>query len=214
LKLGADGSAVFGTQRYRALVFVNPDYEKPTTFAFLRRVAASKTALFLRGQAETGWDGRPLPRSETSIPNAHANPTPSLVAEFLWNWHSPRDKQPSDLAKLTDGTCILARGEKNPAGDEIREDFTCGQTEIHVEATGVFGIRIGPAGELQALAASGLRRIDAGNFHLNLPEPTDLALWRTGNELHGVVQGAAIIPAELLQITRDWSRLDLAPLAE
>jgi hypothetical protein len=214
LKLGADGSVAFGTQRYRALVFVNPNYEKPATFAFLRRVAASKTALFLRGRATTGWDGRPLPLSEASIPNAHANPTPSLVAEFLWNWHSPRHKQPSDLATLTDGTCILARGEKNPSGDDIREDFTCGSTEVHVEATGVFGIRVGPAGCLQAMAASGLRRVDAGGFHLNLPVPTDFALWRDAAGMHGAVQGASAVPEELLRLTKDWLKLDLAPMPE
>jgi hypothetical protein len=214
LKIAADGSVVFGTQRYRALIFVNPDYEPAGTFAFLRRVAASKTTLFIRGRAETGWDGDRLAEGETNVPGAHADPTPSLIAEFLWKWHTPRRTMPLDLAKLTDGTCILARGDKDPAGDEIQEDFTCGQTPVHVEATGVIGIRMGQSGELQALAASSLRRVDAGNFHLKLSSPADLALWRTGGELHGVVQGVAAIPAELQELTKDWLRLDVAPFPE
>ena len=214
LKIAADGMVVFGTQRYRALIFVNPDYESPGTFAFLRRVATSKTTLFMRGSGETGWDGKRLAESETNVPGAHADPTPALVAEFLWNWHTLRRAMPLDLTKLSDGTCILARGEKNPAGDEIQEDFMCGQTLVHVEATGVFGIRMRQAGGLQALAVSGLRHVDAGNFHLKLPAPTDLALWRTGSELHGVVQGLAAVPEELLQLTKDWLRLDVAPPPE
>lgn len=214
LKIAADGMVAFGVQRYRALVFVNGDYEPPATFAFLRRVAESKTALFIRGRAETGWDGNPRAQSETNVPGAHADPTPSLVSQFLWNWHTLRRAMPLDLAKLTDGTCILARGEKDPVGDEINEDFACGQTAVHVEATGVFAIRIGPQGRLQALAASGLRRIDAGDFHLKLSAPTDLAIWRTGDELQGVVQGMAAVPAELLALTKNWLHLDVAPPPE
>jgi hypothetical protein len=211
LKIGEDGTAVYGTQRYRALVFVNLDYEPPSTFAFLRRVAASKTILFVRGRAETAWDGSRIPASETDVPGAHADPTPQLVAEFLWNWHTLRRPLPLDLAKLTDGTCILARGEKNPAGDDILEDFACGGAAVHAEATGVFGIKVAQSGGVQALAASGLRRVDVGSFHLKLSTPTDLALWRTGNELHGMVQGVAAVPPELLELTKNWLRLDLAP---
>lgn len=214
LKIAADGLVEYGVQRYRAIVFVNSDYEPPETFAFLRRVVTSKTALFVRGRAETGWNGNRLTNGETNIASAHADATPSLVAEFLRNWHEPGRSVPFDLTKLTDGTCILARGEKKLTGDEIREDFTCGKTSIHVEATGVFGIRIGPSGELEALAASDLRQVDAGDFHLKLFAPTDLALWRTGRELHGVVQGVAAVPPELLNITKDWSRLDVAPPPE
>jgi hypothetical protein len=214
LKIGADGLVAYGTQSYRALVFVNPDFEPAGTFAFLRRVAASKTALFIRGRAETAWDGSRLSESETRVPGAHADPTPSLVRQFLWNWHTERRTMPSDLARLTDGTCILARGERDPAGDEIQEELMCGRTPVRVAARGVLGIRMSQSGRLQALTAGGLRYIDAGDFHLKLSAPTDLALWRTESGLRGVVQGVASVPAELLQFTKDWVRLDLAPQPE
>jgi len=211
LRIAEDGSVAYGVQRYRALVFVNPDYEPAATFDFLRRAARSKTTVFLRGRGGIGPDGGSLAESEISVNGAHADPTPSRVAQFLWNWHTVRRAAPLDLAKLTDGTCILARGEKNPAGDEIDESFTCGQTSVRMQATGVFGIRLARSGEVQGLAASGLRYVEAGNFRLQLSNPTDLALWRAGGEMHGVIQGAAGVPPELLQLTKDWLRLDVAP---
>ncbi len=198
LQVGADGFVRYGVQRYRALVFINPEFEPPGTFGFLRQAARSSTVVFLRG------------KSEPAIPGAHAEPTPSRVAEFLWNWHSPRRPSPPDLARLTDGTCLLARGEQDPAGDEFEVAFYCGSSKVEAHATGVFGVRLTPSGALEALAAAGLRRVRAGSFQLELAEPVDLAIWRNAKgELEGVVQGATRIPPELGKITSAWTQLFL-----
>lgn len=210
LAIGADGLVAMGAQRYRAVVFVNPDYEPAATFDFLRRAARSKTFVFLRDQTRLGPDGTERSAEASLVPGAGVDPSPGRVAQFLNNWHGA-PVYPPDLVRLTDGSCLLARGERNPAGDEIDETFSCGGVKVTVRATGVFQIRIA-RGEVASLAASDLRLVEAGKFRLEPDSPTDLALWRNGQgELEGVVQGAARVPEALLGVTKNWQTLEAAP---
>ena len=148
------------------------------------------------------------------VDSARVDPTPSRVAHSLDEWHAPlmaqyRVEVPplADQSRLTDGTCFLARGESDPAGDPIEETFYCGFFRVRAKATGVFGIKLSPKGDLESLAASELRFVEAGNFRLELTVPMDLALWRENGRLRGVVQGASKPPAALLELTRDWTVL-------
>jgi len=50
LKLDGNGWLTYGVQRYRAMVFLNPDFEGPETFFFLRRVAQSQTQVFVHDE--------------------------------------------------------------------------------------------------------------------------------------------------------------------
>ncbi|MGA3325763.1 MAG: hypothetical protein ABSF45_14925 [Terriglobia bacterium] len=225
LKLDGNRWLTYGAQRYRALVFLNRDFEGPETFDFLRRVAQSQTQAFVDDETRRAPDGSVRSKEEV-IPGAGLNPTPAVVAEFLQNWHSPRNPSPRDLVRLTDGTSLLLRGEKDPAGDRIDETFfvDCrgGLVQVSAGATGVVGIRLGPDGDLQALAASELRyvRIEMittsgepiPKFHLELHAPLDMALWQDAHgKWRGVIQGDSETPQELLRRTRDWVRMDLIP---
>lgn len=214
LKIGPDGMVSYGAQKYSALVFLNPEYEPDSTFDFLRDVGRSKTYLFMRGRRTMTFDGKPRGEKDMIVDSARLDPTPSRVAHSLDEWHAPlmaqyRVELPplADQSRLTDGTCFLARGERDPAGDPIEESFYCGFYRVTVKATGVFGIRLSPKGELESLAASDLRFVEAGNFRLELAEPADLALWRENGRLRGVVQGIARPPAALLNLTKDWTVL-------
>ncbi|MCE5307585.1 MAG: hypothetical protein LLG20_08070 [Acidobacteriales bacterium] len=198
LKIDDDGLVRYGVQQYRALVFLNTEYEPRGTFEFLRRAARSSTVTFVRDTAAAAG----------IISGAGLDPTPERVAVFLRGSHTLHD-DPADLARLTDGTCILARGERNPAGDAIDETFYCGKTKVRARATGVFAIRVSRAGELQSLAGSDVRLVEAGKLRLEFTQPVDFALWRDAQgALHGVVQGNAPVPDRLLQLTKDWARLD------
>jgi hypothetical protein len=107
---------------------------------------------------------------------------------------------------------VLARGEKDPSGDVLEESFACGATKVRVQATGVFAIRLTRKGEVDALAGSDLRLVEAGRFHLALPSPMDLALWHDARgKWRGVVQGAARLPDNLAAITQDWTRIQMPP---
>jgi len=158
---------------------------------FLERARASRTAVFVRGNG--------------------VDPSPGRVAQFLKGSYTAH-YNPPDLARLTDGTCVLARGEKNPGGDPIEETFYCGNVKATVRATGVLAIRF-VQGKLHSLAASELRSVEADGFHLELAVPLDVALWSDAEgRYHGVVQGAGTVPEALPEalrkLTPEWLRLE------
>jgi len=193
-----DEWVVYGAQRYRALVFLNPDFEPPGTFAFLKRAAGSKTLVFKRGGEE--------------IPGVYDSPSPGRVARWLDGSYRAHPLQPADLSLLTDGTCLLARGEKDPGGDPIEETFYCGGRRVAARATGVFAIRFTSTGDLDALAASGLRFLEAGKLRIELAQPVDTALWRGADgRMEGVVQRAQAVPAALRGLAARWSFLSSIP---
>ena len=214
LKIGPDGQVSFGAQKYQAMVFVNPEYEPDSTFDFLKKVGRSKTRLFIRGGRTLTFDGKPRAEKEMIVDSAGADPTPARVAQFFVKGHfAPMaawrvEVSPlADQSRLTDGTCFLARGERDPAGDPFEETFYCDSFRVRAKATGVFGIKLSPKGDLESLAASELRFVEAGNLRLELNEPVDLALWRENGRLRGVIQGASKPPAALLELTSDWTVL-------
>jgi hypothetical protein len=207
LKLDGDGYVAYGAQKYRAVVFINPEYEPDSTFDFLRGAALSKTMIFMRGGSHLTFDGKPRAEQDSLIPGVMMDPSPGRVAQDLTNWHSPHD-WPADLLRLTDGTCILARGTKDPAGDVIEETFYCGSVKVKVRATGVFGIKFSGTGEVESLAVSDLKLLETNKLRLDLSEPADFVLMRgQDGGFEGVFQGDQILPQALAQLTRRWTRL-------
>lgn len=227
LRISKNGFVAYGPQHYRALVFLNPEYEPASTFDFLRRAAASNTFVFIRGVSKYTFGGKSRNPVESLVPEAPLNPTPASVATFLYGQvypaGNPHPSNPNDLVYLTDGTAIIARGDvKDPSGGEINQTFYYGQQPLQwqyparkawpvtVRATGVFGIRLSNTGAVEALAASGLRYVDVGGFRLNLAQPTDVALWHDKNgRWRGAIQGVTSVPPPLLRLTKDWIYLTL-----
>jgi hypothetical protein len=236
LRITKDGWVAYGPQHYRALVFLNPEYEPESTFDFLRRAAASKTFVFIHGTSKYTFDGQTRNLAETLVPEAIMNPTPGQVATFLYGQIYPAGKphlsNPEDLSYLTDGTCFTARGgEKDPSGANIQGTFYCreGNTgraaAITTHATGVFGIRLSNSGQVEALAASGLRFVDVRTasygsfggtrgpeFRLNFSNPTDFAIWHDQDgQWRGAIQGTTVVPPSLVRLTKNWIYLALPP---
>jgi len=198
----------YGPQRYRALVFVNPEFEPDATFSFLREAAAGRTRVWIRGAATRSPDGELRPAA--AVPGAGAMASPAQVRQALRDWHSP-PAPPPDLARLTDGTCIIARGERDPAGDPLDLDFSCGGVAVRAKARGVFAIRFARGGSLVSLAASGLEWLEAGQTRLRLARPLDLAVWTEDGARRGVVQSREPAPAEVRALASHWERLDPVP---
>jgi hypothetical protein len=235
LRTTKDGWVAYGPQRYRALVFLNPEYEPASTFDFLRRAAVSKTFVFIRGTSAYTFDGKKRNPAETLVPGADTNPTPGQVATFLQGQVYPSGvphlTNPADISYLTDGTCFIARGTNDPSGDEIQGTIYCREANtrrteaITVHATGVFGIRLSDSGSVEALAASGLRSVAvhrgfygsfaAGRgpeFQLSFDHPTDVAIWHDPDgKWRGAIQGTTVVPSSLLRLTRNWIYLALPP---
>jgi hypothetical protein len=195
--LQVDGNQVrYAKQRYRALVFLNPEFEPESTTRFLRQAAASGTHTFLRGGTVDGVMG---------FQGA------GQVVAFLKGFYKAHD-DPATLRRLTDGSCLLVSGAQNPEGDPMRERFYCGRWPVEFEATGVFSIRLTREGKLDRLAASGLKRLVVNGVDYQIAAPADVALWHNGQgKAEGVVQGSEAPAGPLGAMVQSWQKLNPAP---
>ncbi len=204
-----DRGVRYGAQRYRAMVFLNPEFEPDSTFDFLRHAARSTTRTYLRGQASRTFEG--APRNPVALPEVLEFHSAAQVASALDGAYRAH-VDPASLSRLTDGSCVLVSGHQNPAGDPMRETFYCGSTRISFEATGVFAIRLNSHSQLDRLAASELKSLVIEDTRYEFPRPLDLALWRDPNgDWQGVVQGGDPPPAPIGNWVHHWQRLDPAP---
>ncbi|MBM4042352.1 MAG: hypothetical protein FJ290_27995, partial [Planctomycetes bacterium] len=194
---------------------------------------APSTALFRVGNWTAGPDAKPfdgnaaLPKAMAALPDAGAcaNAVLAVLKErgvapqtgasermsgFGYGMSAP---PASGRCRLIDGTAILLAGAKDVSGDPIQETSEVGGHKVFVDAIGVVAIRLAADGSLEALAAGGLRRIEAGAFKLELGSPADLALWRDASgKWHGVLQDfPGPIPPALSALTNDWLRLSAPP---
>ena len=236
LGIDAAGWIHYGPQRYAAVILYHPDFEKPGTARFFHTAASGPTALFRCGDWTKDFEGNDfdgqaaLPASMTVLPDATA--AVSAIIQHLRQRNIPL-QSPASLSfgsfghvsscppvegfcRLIDGTVIQVAGTRNVAGDPIRRTIRIGKHEAVFDAEGLAAARLDENGKLLALAAGGLREFSAGDFHLILPAPLDLALWRdAGNRFHGVVQGhAGPLPEPLRALTTDWVALSLPNVLE
>jgi len=232
LKVGKDGYIWYGPQRYQAVLLYHPEFEQPEKAEFWRAAAGGKTRLYRVGEWKLDFEGRPLQR-DTVLPDA-MTPLPngeSAVAELvtclnelkvaqqtpstntmLESWAKNRcAPPPTGQCRLLDGTQILLAGAKQVTGDPIQTSFDVGGRPVNVDAVGVVGIRLTSAGRLDAFAAGGLKRLEAGDLKIELPERVDVAFWHDEQgSTHGVLLGwHGPVPKALVSLTDDWLRIEL-----
>ncbi|HUT32564.1 MAG TPA: hypothetical protein VNE39_03705 [Planctomycetota bacterium] len=233
LKLSDDGLVQYGPQRYAAVVLYHPEFDRPETAAFFERAAGGKTALFRVGNWTAGPDAKPfdgnaaLPKAMAVLPDA-ASCAKAVVARLGERGVAPQTGAGERMTgfgygmsappaagrcRLVDGTEIILSGAKDVAGDPIRSALEVKGHKITVDATGVVGIRLAADGSLEALAAGGLKRIEAGALKLALEQATDIALWRdAAGKWHGVLQDCpGPVPPPLTALAADWLRLSVPP---
>ena len=112
---------------------------------------------------------------------------------------------------MLDGTHVVVAGGKDAAGDPIQQTIRIGAHTVTVDAIGVVGVRLDRHGQVEAFAAGGLRRLDAGDLKIELPERLDVALFRNDQgRFRGVLQDCpGPVPAPLAKLTEDWLRLSV-----
>ena len=232
LRVDEEGFLRYGPQRYAAMVFYHPELETPQTAQFLRQVAdAQKTALYRLGTWTMDFDGRPfdgeaaLP-SEMAVPDDEAACVRQVAADLRQRGVEPQvalgpSKRGIEIiaqatpapcrghARLIDGTRIVMAAEKDPTGDPIQTTLVIDAREVEVDALGVVGVRLDGQGQLEAVAAGGLKHLRTGPTEIRLSRRLDLALWRGDDgRWHGVVQdGEGDVPPALAALTDDWLRL-------
>ncbi|MFB3789633.1 MAG: hypothetical protein ACE15F_25040 [bacterium] len=229
LRINKEGWIQYGPQRYAAVVLYHPEFERAGAAAFFQKAAQGPTALFRSGEWTMDFDGHDFD-GHAALPDAMAviGDPHSLIAQVtqvlrerniplqtpasasLEGFGHTSSCPPAEgYGRLLDGTVIQVSGTQNVAGNPIRVTMRSGNQDVTFDAEGLAAVRLDRQGKVDALAAGGLRECAAGDFHLVLPVPVDLAVWRdTDGRYHGVVQGhEGPLPEALQAITSDWTRL-------
>ena len=235
LKLAANGRIQYGPQTYAAVVFYQPQYERPSAGEFFRKAAATgKTALYRIGDWTMDFDGSAVD-VQTALPKEMkaadaAACVRDILAQLKASGIEPQTPctmrggfvgsimpKPSGQCRLLDGTIILASGEKDVKGDPIQKTLNVDGHEVAFDAVGVAAVRLDKDGNLEALAAGGLKRFAVGITKIELPQRIDVALWK---DEKGVWQGVlqdyeGEVPKDLAAICKHWTRLQVPePLKE
>ena len=237
LRVDDDGSVWYGRQRYSAVVLCNPQFENPTTAAFFNRAAKGNAILARLGDwtldsAGNAFDGNATLSSRvTAFSSAAAcadatidklrksglkPQTPATVCLPRW-FRDTYASSGTSMAlgssganRLIDGTLLIIAGEHDVSGDPIQQNADIDGHEVVFDAVGVGAARLDANGDLNAMAAGGLKRFVGGGLTIELPERLDLAMWRIDGHWHGVVQGFdGPIPDILTDLTKDWLRLSI-----
>ncbi len=230
LKIAEDGSVTYGRQRYAAAVLYHPEFEQPETAAFFAK--ASATTLFRVGDwtrdfSAKDFDGvAALPPSMTACGDS-ANAATRVVETLRGRGIAPGTPATEHLSnktaspgreghmRLTDGTEVFLSGKTDAAGDPITGTFYMSGRTVTAEAQGVLAVRFTADGQIEALAAGGLKQFTGGGLSLQFDTPVDLAYWHDGEgHAKGALQeGMGTLPKPLSALTQDWVRL-ATPAAE
>lgn len=230
LRIDNEGYVCYGPQRYAAVVFYNPEFEKKSTDNFFYNASKGKTRLFRVGDWMKDFNGNDL-KGDIGMPKFLANSTiasilteiPALlkkegillqtpaIRNLEGFGHNSMIPPTTGLCRLLDGTLIQVAGTKNGAGDPIQSKMNIGKNEVKFDAVGVAAVRLDKNGKADALAASDLKSFESGDLKIRLDKRTDLAIWHNDKgEWEGIIQGwEGKIPSQLLSLTKKWTRISL-----
>ncbi|MCC6794538.1 MAG: hypothetical protein IT366_05415 [Candidatus Hydrogenedentes bacterium] len=222
-------SSVASAGAYDAVVFYRPEFDEGRTMPVLRHLSLdAKTALFRVGEWNLDLRGRPLEAASALNQRMRAVDEASCAREVIAYLKAkgvePQTPgrmrgekgfpdsvvpQSSGYCRLSDGTTILASGEKELMGDPIQKTIKVRGFEVTVDAIGVVGIQLREDGTIYALAAGGLKTFKSAAQSIELPERLDIAFFKEpGHEPRGIVHGYdGPIPDALLTLTKDWTRV-------
>lgn len=228
LIVNSRGKVQYGPQEYAALIVYNPEYNRREMSTFFADAGKGFTELFRMGNWTTDFDGRPfngnavLPQrmknfndagkaADAIISSLQAKGIgPYTTGEMRSNSGFPKSVMPkaSGHIRLIDGTVIQASGVNNVMGDPIRSNIKVDGKDVEFDAMGVAAIRFSNDGQLEALAAGGLKSVNTPSFKLELQERKDVVLIREKGKLRGILFGSeGVVPKELLGLTDNWEQV-------
>ena len=222
----------YGAQRYGAVILYHPEYGRKSVADFFNKASKGRSNLFRIGNWTKDFDAinidgdKLLPVNMTeiseneqvvkSVQNIFSNQkierqTPAIEDVSKEFGHPFITPPTTGYCRLIDGTVIQVAGTKNIGGDPIRSNIHVGGKAVYFDAVGIAAVRLDENGDVQALTAGGLKSFKSGSFKIGLSERSDLALWKDNQGIwQGVIQGLnGDIPAQLLKITKNWTRINL-----
>jgi hypothetical protein len=228
LRINAGGKIQYGPQQYEAVIYYHPEYGQETVAAFFNKAAAAgKTSLYRVGEWTVNYDGQPFDGIATMGNAVKKTDTLSAVTSVIAALQAknilPQTKgdvhtvagfpssvmpKASGQLRLIDGTLIVVSGEHNLMGDSINQSVQADGHAIYFDAIGVAAVRLNKKGEVEALAGGGLKSFKSESLSFDLPERTDVVLYKENEKWRGIVQGyEGPLPQALTEITKNWVRL-------
>jgi len=237
LYIDENGWVRYGQQQYAVVILYNPEFEKISTADFFNKATQGPCKLFRVGDWTFDFEGNAFD-GNAALPKQMdvVKETKTIVSEVSEElqkrnikFQTPATRLSEGFgyisnttptqgyARLIDGTLIQVSGKNNPSGDVIHSSMKVGKNTVTFNAIGVAAVRLDKEGQVQALAAGGLKYFKTRDFIIDMDERVDLALWRNNKgEIEGIIQGyEGEIPEQLLTITRKWTFLRVpTPLEE
>jgi hypothetical protein len=230
LKVSEEGYIQYGPQKYKAVVFYQPQFERQEVGEFFHKAAQKgKTLLYCIGKWDMDFEGdavnikKMLPETMHLLDSSnYVRGLNELMEELDFDPQTtcemrtvhpnhPPSMMPETRGecRLLDGTMIYASGKYNLVGDPIQRTFKVNEQQVSFDAVGIAAVRLDQYGKLEALAAGGLKLFKGGGLTIELDEPVDLALWRDKKgQWQGVIQDwEGPLPAPLSAITNNWMKL-------
>ncbi len=238
LRVDANGTIWYGEQAYEAVILYQPEFENKSIADFFNKASTGNTTLFCVGNWTKDFKGNPLDGTKL-LPSSmivssgqedafrqvcrvledkktqKQSPATTLLDNSYFTLrdfkHVSYAPPTSGYSRLIDGTVIYIAGTIQTSGDTIRKNFEINNYNATVDAIGVVAARVDKNGNLEALAAGSLKEFKVNNFEIRLKERADVALWKNDDgKWQGIIQGwDGKIPDELMQITSNWSKLDI-----
>lgn len=175
--LNSRNQPVLNGHTFQAIVYLDPQYAKPSTLSFLDRFTAHGGALMLEGKATRDFDGKPIgeqfERIETRARAKHFS-----VEEL------PRlGVEPSPLAatggELEDGSLILTDLPSLQSNTPKPFRLDVNGHRFEGDFVGILAIKAAPDGTVEKLACGGCSTLSRdGHTLLTLDHRTDLVLLR------------------------------------
>ena len=179
LTLRSDGKPTINGHVFDKVIFIGPEYSKPTTLDLLRKFVDAGGKLILDGEATHGFDGNPIGADYAVIAKAAVarDATPASVAKLglVNDW-------PKDGSRLEDGSVLMVDRATIETDEPHTFSFRIGRHEFTVIASGVMAFKATPDGQPQKLAAARFVSLSRdGQTILSRETPVDIAVeWTDG----------------------------------
>jgi hypothetical protein len=237
LQMLDDGTIQYGAQTYKAAVLYHPEFERVEFADFFNPHSGKATALYRIGDWTMDFSAKPVDGNSAlpkTIISCSSNDectkqvieflkskniesyTPAITLDYQNGDHYVVSKfrykhlmpPTSGHVKYIDGTHAYFAGDTDVMGDPIHKTVEIDDQILEFDAVGVFAIRFDEQGQVEALAAGGLKSVKTGDFDLTLDQRVDLALWMdSSGQWHGYTLGMeGTVPQALLEFTTDWQR--------
>lgn len=193
-----EGWLCVGQQRYRAVALWHLRPSEKTAFDALLKGRVLKTKIF---------DAK-----DTAAICAHLEATGAVRQPLMKTQTAagPVYPEPDGTVRLIDGTAIRIKADfSHPCGLPMDETLDFSDAKVSFVAEGLFAART-EGGQIAALAAGALQKVEAPGLSLRLETPEDVVLVKRNGVWQGVWQTAqaeAPVPAPLRALTDRWTKL-------